>query len=191
MRQNIDFSYSQSNKRTAIAFREQQNYVVKYRLSNRDREYQNIINKLGIKNQSNVSSKEHLLSTSDSPAVIKPETVSTRRTTASTNSFSSTAELGLKEQLTRNIFEVVQTPYPEFVAVTYDIIFWTPIGPTRFFEVWNGRNTLKTEARPEARQDGGCARSSPLTGTPRRLGTDGSLRTYLHVLTTLQVRRAS
>ena len=125
MRQNIDFSYSQSNKRTAIAFREQQNYVVKYRLSNRDREYQNIINKLGIKNQSNVSSKEHLLSTSDSPAVIKPETVSTRRTTASTNSFSSTAELGLKEQLTRNIFEVVQTPYPEFVAVTYDIIFWT------------------------------------------------------------------
>ena len=126
MRQNIDFSASQANKKTAISFREQQNYVVKYRLSERDRRYQNIINKSGTKNQSNVSSNEHLLSSPTSnPKTIKPNTVSTRRNASLTNSFSSTAQLGLKEQLGKNIYEVIQTPYPEFVAVTYDVVFWT------------------------------------------------------------------
>ena len=123
MRQNIDFSPAQSNKKTAIAFREQENYVIKYRLSERDRKYQNIINKQGIKNQDNVSSQKHFLSNIPSPGFgTKPSTLSTRREGVQ---FSSTAKVSLGEELGKNIFEVIQVPYPEFVAVTYDVIFWT------------------------------------------------------------------
>ena len=125
MRQNIDFSPAQSNKKTAIAFREQQNYVVKYRLSEKDRKYQNIINKQGIKNQSNVSSEKHFLSNTPSPGFgVTPGTVSTRRENANIQ-FSSLAKVSLGEELGKNIFEVIQAPYPEFVAVTYDVVFWT------------------------------------------------------------------
>ena len=123
MRQNIDFSPAQSNKKTAIAFREQENYVIKYRLSERDRKYQNIINKQGIKNQDNVSSQKHFLSNIPSPGFgTKPSTLSPRREGVQ---FSSTAKVSLGEELGKNIFEVIQVPYPEFVAVTYDVIFWT------------------------------------------------------------------
>lgn len=125
MRQSIDFSPSQANKRTAIAFREQENYVIKYRLSERDRKYQNLINKQGIKNQDNVSSDKHFLSEIPSPGFgVKPDTVSSRRSDANIG-FSSVARVSLKEELGKNIFEVIQAPYPEFVAVTYDVIFWT------------------------------------------------------------------
>ena len=125
MRQNIDFSPSQLNKRTAIAFREQENYVIKYRLSKRDRKYQNIINKQGTKNQDNASSSKHFISNIPSPGFgVKPGTVSTRRSDSNIG-FSSVARLGLKEELGKNIFEVIQAPYPEFVAVSYDIVFWT------------------------------------------------------------------
>jgi hypothetical protein len=123
MRQNIDFSPAQSNKKTAIAFREQENYVIKYRLSERDRKYQNIINKQGIKNQDNVSSRKHFLSNIPSPGFgTKPSTLSTRREGVQ---FSSAAKVSLGEELGKNIFEIIQIPYPEFVAVTYDVIFWT------------------------------------------------------------------
>jgi len=125
MRQNIDFSPSQSNKKTAIAFREQENYVIKYRLSERDRKYQNIINKQGIKHQDNVSSQRHFLSNTPAPGFgVKPDTISTRRENANIQ-FSAGAKVSLGEQLGTNIFEVIQVPYPEFVAVTYDIVFWT------------------------------------------------------------------
>ena len=125
MRQNIDFSPSQANKKTAIAFREQQNYVIKYRLSERDRKYQNIINKQNVKNQINVSSaKNFSLSTPAPGSIAKPGTVSTKRA-GTASRFSSLAQLSLGEELGKNIFEVIQAPYPEFVAVTYDVIFWT------------------------------------------------------------------
>lgn len=125
MRQSIDFSPNQANKKTAIAFREQQNYVVKYRLNEKDRKYQNLINKQAIKNQDNVSSAKHLLSEVPSPGFnVKPGTQATRRSSANMQ-FSSVAKVSLGQELGRNIFEIIQTPYPEFVAVTYDIVFWT------------------------------------------------------------------
>jgi hypothetical protein len=125
MRQNIDFSPSQANKKTAIAFREQQSYVIKHRLSERDRKYQNLINKQGIKNQSNVSSPRNFLFGSPSVgSIAAPGKTSSRRFNANLG-FSSGAKISLKEELGNNIFEVIETPYPEFVAVTYDVVFWT------------------------------------------------------------------
>jgi len=125
MRQNIDFSPDQSGKKTAIAFREQESYIVKYRLSERDRKYQNIINKQGIKNQDNVSSRKHFISDTPTPGFgAIPGTSTTRRSSANIQ-FSGLANVSLGEELGRNIFEVIQIPYPEFVAVSYDVIFWT------------------------------------------------------------------
>jgi len=125
MRQNIDFSPSQANKRTAIAFREQESYVIKYKLSNRDRKYQNIINKQGLKNQLNVSSEKNFILNTPTPGFsVKPDSISTRRSSANIG-FSSVANISLGEDLGRNMFEIIEIPYPEFVAVTYDVVFWT------------------------------------------------------------------
>jgi hypothetical protein len=125
MRQNIDFSPSQANKRTAIAFREQESYVVKYRLSERDRKYQNIINKQGLKHQSNVSSEKNFILETPTPGFgAKPDSISTRRSSANIG-FSSVAQVSVGENLGRNMFEIIEIPYPEFVAVTYDVVFWT------------------------------------------------------------------
>jgi|18_taG_2_1085343.scaffolds.fasta_scaffold00126_14 hypothetical protein len=126
MRNDIDFTPSQSGKGTAISFREQQSYRVRYRLSERDRKFQNIVNKMGIKNQSNVASLNNLLEntglTGGRGAV--PGTVATRRTNESM-SFSKDAKLALESDLGVNIFEIIEVPYPEFIAINYDIIFWT------------------------------------------------------------------
>ena len=141
MRKDIDFSPSQANKGTAIAFREQQSYVVRYRLNERDRRFQNIINKQNIKNQKNVSSQKNFQITSNPKKQSKLGTVTTRRGSANIGSnpladtsidlsdFSeitlSNAKVNLGENLKKNIFEVFEIPYPEFVAVTYDVVFWT------------------------------------------------------------------
>jgi len=125
MRQNIDFSPDQAGKKTAIAFREQENYVIKYKLSERDRKYQNIINKQGLKNQRNVSSENNFILSTPTPGFsVKPDSVSTRRSSANIG-FSSVANVSLGESLGRNMFEIIEIPYPEFVAVTYDVVFWT------------------------------------------------------------------
>ena len=125
MRQNIDFSPAQAGKKTAIAFREQESYVIKYRLNERDRKYQNIINKQGLKNQINVSSENNFLLNTPTPGFsVKPDAVSTRRSSANIG-FSSVANVSLGENLGRNMFEIIEIPYPEFVAVTYDVVFWT------------------------------------------------------------------
>ena len=125
MRQNIDFSPAQAGKKTAIAFREQESYVIKYRLNERDRKYQNIINKQGLKNQLNVSSENNFILNTPTPGFsAKPDSVSTRRASANIG-FSSVANVSLGENLGRNMFEIIEIPYPEFVAVTYDVVFWT------------------------------------------------------------------
>lgn len=137
MRKDIDFSPSQANKGTAIAFREQQSYIVRYRLNERDRRFQNIINKQNIKNQKSVSSQNNFQITSTPEKQSKPGTVSTRRGSANIGADSgafidvisettlSNAKVSLGENLRKNIFEVFEVPYPEFVAVTYDVVFWT------------------------------------------------------------------
>jgi hypothetical protein len=126
MRSDIDFSPSQANKKTAISFREQSSYRVKYRLSERDRKFQNVVNKMGIKNQENVASLNNLLENTGLTGgyTTKAGTVGTRRVNESM-SFSKDADIALKSDLGVNIFEIIEVPYPEFVAINYDIVFWT------------------------------------------------------------------
>ncbi len=125
MRGDIDFSPEQNGKKTAIAFREQEKYVIKKRLTPRDRKYQNIINKPGLTNQKNVSSKRNFSSNDVTPGNIAlPETVTTRRP-ESTSFVSKGSTITLQENLGKNIFEIIEVPYPEFFSVKYDVIFWT------------------------------------------------------------------
>ena len=54
-RTGIDTSPSQGGYGTPISFRDQQSYVVRKKLDEKDRDYQKIVNKLGLKNQKNAS----------------------------------------------------------------------------------------------------------------------------------------
>ena len=126
MRGDIDFSVDQGGKKTAIAFREQSNYVIKKRLSVNDREYQNIVNKPGLTNQDNVASRTNFDANDISPGnVAKPGTVASRRNTKGLSFIAQGDRIKLEENLSNNIFEIIEIPYPEFISINYDVIFWT------------------------------------------------------------------
>ena len=126
MRGDIDFSSDMGGKKTAIAFREQPSYTIKKRLSKRDREYQNIINKQGISNQDNVSAKKNFINNDIVPGNdAHPGTIASRRN-GNANSFIANGDrITLKEDIRNNIFEIIDIPYPEFISISYDVIFWT------------------------------------------------------------------
>jgi hypothetical protein len=91
--------------------------LIKRQLSSADREYQNLINKLYIKNQLNVavghdeaitgqlSTKREIGSLSNDPDVIK-------------------GGLMISDRL-KNVWEVITLPSPQFYTAKYSIIFWT------------------------------------------------------------------
>ena len=126
VRSDIDITPSQAGYKTAISFREQSRYTVKYRLSERDRKFQNIINKMGIKHQDNLPSMDNLLENTGLTGGLgaKAGTVASRRTNEAL-SFSKEAKVAMKPDLGVNVFEIMEVPYPDFVAITYDIVFWT------------------------------------------------------------------
>lgn len=126
MRGDVDFSPDLGGKKTAISFREQPNYVIKKRLSKRDREYQNIINKQGLMNQDNVSARRNFISNDIVPGnVAQPGTIASRRNGPATSFIANGDKIILEENLGNNIFEIIEIPYPEFISVSYDVIFWT------------------------------------------------------------------
>lgn len=122
-RKDIDISSGQGGKGTAISFRSQPNYTIKYRLAEKDRNFQNVINKSNIQNQENVSSKNRFIDPFNQINVF-PENESSRRKKENLK-FSKHASINLNNQINTNIFEIIQIPYPYFYTVTYDIVFWT------------------------------------------------------------------
>jgi hypothetical protein len=81
------------------------------RLSPKDREYQNLINRLGIENQDNLTSPA--LSATDSSEEELKDDVRIQR-----------GEL-LTPELGNNIFEYLVIPQPQFYTAMYEIVFWT------------------------------------------------------------------
>ena len=122
VRQNLDIGASQGGKKTAIALRAQPSYTVKNRLSEKDREFQNLLNKQGLRNQDNVASNNNFIDTANSLASQEGKIASRRE--KSNLQFSKTAKVSLKSNLGSNIFEIIQIPYPYFVAITYNVTFW-------------------------------------------------------------------
>lgn len=96
--------------------------VIKRRLSDRDRAYQNLVNKLGLTNQSNVATKTNLADI-DAETGNNPGTLASRRPSA-LSGVRSSKEL-LDSNLANNIFEVITIPFPHFYRATYEITFWT------------------------------------------------------------------
>lgn len=121
LRSNLDIGPTQGGKKTAISFRAQPNYTIKYKLSETDRNYQNLVNKSGIKNQDNVTSKNNFIDSANELAA-EPDQVASRRT--KNLKFSKSAKISLDHNVNNNIFEIIQTPYPYFVALKYNIVFW-------------------------------------------------------------------
>jgi len=122
VRENIDIGPGQAGKGTAISFRAQPNYVVKKRLSSKDRQFQNMLNKQSLKNQDNVASNKNFVDT-DNSLIAKPAKTASRREKNSLN-FSKNAQVNLKPDVNLNIFEIIQVPYPYFVALSYNVTFW-------------------------------------------------------------------
>ena len=122
VRQNLDIGASQGGKKTAISFRAQPNYTIKKRLSSRDRDFQNLVNKDSLRNQENVATNNNFI---DKTSFIdaKPGKESSRRE-KSNLSFSKDANINLKADINTNIYELIQTPYPYFVTMTYNVTFW-------------------------------------------------------------------
>jgi len=125
-RNNVDFSNGQSGRGSAITTRYQTGYVIKKRLSDHDRDYQNIINKFGIQNQDNVSSRKNFLGSDVTPGNgANPGTVASRRQNNNLR-FSKSGLITLSnESISNNIFEVIQIPYPIFLTIDYNVVFWS------------------------------------------------------------------
>ena len=125
-RKSIDLSPGQGGYGTPIAFRPQPTYTVKKRLSPKDREYQNILNRYGIKSQENVSSRKNFQHDDIFPGnSAKPGTVASRRNGKNLSLVDGNQEVNLNNSLTDNIFEIITAPYPRFMVVSYEITFWT------------------------------------------------------------------
>ncbi len=122
VRQNLDIGPSQGGKGTPISFRAQPNYTIKHRLAEKDRDFQNLLNKKGIRNQDNVATNNNFIDAANSLDAKEGKTASRRD--KSNLQFSKTAKINLSAELGSNIFEVIQVPYPYFVAMTYNITFW-------------------------------------------------------------------
>ena len=122
VRENIDIGPSQGGKGTAISFRAQPNYVVKKRLSSKDRQFQNLLNKQGLKNQDNVATNNNFVDATNS-LVAEPGKTATRREKNNLK-FSKNAQVNLKPNIDANIYEIIQVPYPYFIALSYNVTFW-------------------------------------------------------------------
>jgi hypothetical protein len=124
MRNEIDVSANQHGFKTAISYGDQPGYYIKKRLAKHDRNYQNIINKLGIKNQKNVSSRSNFDRNDISPGnIAKSNTVASRRNGKNNSLFDQNIDLG--DNLGKNIYEIIEIPYPTFASVKYTAVFWS------------------------------------------------------------------
>ncbi len=88
--------------------------VIKRRLSPRDRSYQNLIAKLGLPNQRNVS-RSHVSGTIDTDRPINAHAYD-----------NTVLDGGLLSPINdKNIWEIITIPSPQFYKATYEITFWT------------------------------------------------------------------
>jgi hypothetical protein len=125
-RTNVGFKTESDAGGVAISFRQNTDYVIRKRLAETDRDYQNIVNRLSIKNQDNVAARKNFLDTSSSPGYgAVPGTVASRRNGPGIAYGTGKLNFALENNPNNNIFEVITIPYPVFVQLNYEITFWT------------------------------------------------------------------
>lgn len=125
-RKNIDTSPSQAGFGTPISFRNQQSYVIRKRLDKRDRNYQKIVNKLGLKNQYDAASRANFARSDNFPGnVAIPGRIASRRNGMNLSLLDDPTGTFLRDDIGDNIFEIITLPYPKFLTATYEVTFWT------------------------------------------------------------------
>ena len=125
-RTGIDTSPQQGGYGTPISYRDQQSYVVRKRLDPRDRDYQKIINKLGLKNQHNVADRANFARSDIFPGnVVKSGRLASRRNLKNLSLIDDPSGKLLRNEIGNNIFEIITIPYPSFMTITYEVVFWT------------------------------------------------------------------
>jgi len=125
-RGTIDYTPDLGGYGTPIATRDQIDYTVRRRLDSSDRDYQNIVNKKRLKNQSNVSTRGNFGNKSEFPGLqAKPGTIASRRNGTGLSFINGSPTDLFNPDLGNNIFEIITIPYPEFIMIEYDVTFWT------------------------------------------------------------------
>lgn len=125
-RQNIGYKTPADAGGVPIAFRQTSDYVIKKRLDTSDRNYQNVLNKLSIKNQDNVTSRGHFINREVSPGKdTLPGTKTSRRNGPGIAFGGGKLNFALNNDIGKNIIEVITIPYPIFIQLNYEITFWT------------------------------------------------------------------
>jgi hypothetical protein len=111
---------------TAISIRQTGDYYIKKKLDAGDRDYQKLVNNLNLMNQKDVATRSHISDTSTTPGTQAVEgTVASRRQGPPLSFRSTSKYTPLSNDLTNNIYEFITVPYPKFVGITYNVIFWT------------------------------------------------------------------
>lgn len=118
MRQEIEQSYATDVTGRGIN-QQVGELVVKRRLSKFDRSYQNAINKMLLKNQSNV------LAPSAGASAGQPTTTGTIGDLESDPDISNASALLKPASIGKNIYETIVVPTPQFYTVKYKITIWT------------------------------------------------------------------
>lgn len=93
-------------------------FAVRTQLDPRDRAYQNILNKLGLKNSDDVPGDREQ---------DESGTLTTTRGNTQANAFDNDVRDGglLAPKLGVNAWQIVTLPTPQFFTATYEIVFWT------------------------------------------------------------------
>jgi len=111
---------------TAISIRKTGDYYIKKRLDSSDRDYQKIVNNLRLKNQKDVATRSHIAVSDTSPGTQANAGEVASRRSGGPQSFRDPQKFNLlSNDLVNNIYEFITVPYPKFVGITYNIIFWT------------------------------------------------------------------
>jgi hypothetical protein len=97
--------------------------VIRKKLDVSDRKYQNLKNKLQLRNQTDVASPSNSTDREVTDGDVTVRSVGTRRVTGEREFDLWTGEV-FQSSISDNIVEIITIPFPEFFNVKYQIVFW-------------------------------------------------------------------
>jgi hypothetical protein len=97
--------------------------VIRKRLDKKDRRYQNIKNKLALKNQTDVAAEDHDTTRIADVEGTEVGTLGTRRDVGKRRIDLERGEV-LRSRVDDNIIEIITIPYPEFFSAKYEVVIW-------------------------------------------------------------------
>lgn len=110
---------------SAISIRQNSDYVIKKRLDSEDRNYQKLINRLGIKNSNSIATPGHFTDRSVYPGKeSSPGQVASRRQGGALSLGPGYTRFPLQHFKEDHIYEYITIPYPRLLGISYNVTFW-------------------------------------------------------------------